>query len=299
MRNLDVTKGRYQGNNLARRFAIPFEYNRTTQINVTITTYENGEYSYSLLNPENYLVDESSLEIVYPKNNINEPLKTNEWITIWRNTDLLQLIDMTNQGAAWPETIEAGLDKLHQIVQEMFEKLSRTLILDIGNPQTIEDLFTSLDTYVYNAATSAANAATSEANAATSAANAANSETNAATSAANAEGWAAMASSRAASAEQSAISAKAYSAPDWNAGTAYTAGEVVSYIDGNSYRCIADCTGIVPTNTAYWTKITAYVGDDFWLLDAAGYIVPNTNPTYSGRWAIDGNGYIVPINNVA
>jgi hypothetical protein len=77
----------------------------------------------------------------------------------------------------------------------------------------------------------------------------------------------------------------------------YHAGDVVTYVDGSSYRAIADTTGNVPTDTTYWTKVTSYVGDDYWILDAAGYIVPNPTPTYSGRWEYDSDGYLVPINN--
>jgi hypothetical protein len=297
MRNLSVIKGLYQGNGVTRRWAIPFEYNDTAQIFVTITTYDEGDYTYRVLDRTEYTIDEDSVEIVYPKTDDDAPIPSTQYLTVWRDTDLLQLMDLTNQGAAWPDSIEASLDKLHQIVQELAEGLSRSLKVDIGDPQTPDEKLVAIQDYVLAAAESSRSASASEASAQRAAEAAATSETNAAESERNAEGWSEVASINAGKAEQAAVGAQAYNAPAWESDKEYMAGDVVTYIDGSSYRAIADNTGIIPTNTTYWTKITSYVGDDYWILDAAGYIVPNPNPTYSGRWEYDSAGYLVPINN--
>jgi hypothetical protein len=218
-------------------------------------------------------------------------------LTVWRDTDLLQLMDLTNQGAAWPDSIEASLDKLHQIVQELAEGLSRSLKVDIGDPQTPDEKLVAIQDYVLAAAESSRSASASEASAQRAAEAATGAAEVAVDAAEDAEGWASMASANAAKAEQAAVSAQAYSAPAWESDKEYVTDDVVTYIDGSSYRAIADSTGIIPTDTDYWTKVTSYVGDDYWIMDARGYIVPNSNPTYSGRWAIDEDGYIVPINN--
>ena len=298
MRNLSVIKGVYQGNGLTRRFVIPFEYTDTSQICVTITTYSEGDYTYRVLASTDYTIDTVAKEIIYPTSEMAEPIPSSQYLTVWRDTDLLQLMDLTNQGAAWPDSIEAALDKLTQIVQELNEGLSRSLKVDIGDPQTPEQKLLDMQDYVLAAASSAYDASASASRAGQAAEAAAVNEANAADSAEEAEGWAGVASSNAAKAEVAAVSAQAYSAPAWDSMTTYHAGEVVSYTDGNSYRAIADSEGIVPTDEDYWTKITNYVGDDYWMLDMSGYIIPNPDYNHSLRWEYDSNGYIVPINNV-
>jgi hypothetical protein len=218
-------------------------------------------------------------------------------ITIYRDTDVTQLTDLGNK---YPlPDIENMSDKLTEIIQELMETLARAVKVPIGDPKNPDERLTDLQNYVKNAAASALEAGNREASAQRAAEAAATSEANAADAAEEAEGWAGVASTNAAKAEQAAVSAQAYSAPPYDNDTTYHAGDVVTYTDGSSYRAVQDTTGNIPTDTTYWTKVTSYVGDDFWVLDAAGYIVPNSNPTYSGRWAIDGDGYIVPINNVA
>ena len=300
--NRDI-KVSYRGDGQNTVFPFSFPFIKSEYIHVAI--YDELTKTTVILE-DNYYVDAVAGNVIYPGwPNGEEPaeserppiLPATSILTVFRKTDVDQLTDL---GTKFPlPQIEAMADKLTEIIQEQEEKFDRTLMSEIGDPTTPAEKIEEMQGYVAASAANAQYAAESATNAAASATSAAASADSASTSAQSAQDWAGVATNRANAAEQSALSAKAYSAPDWNAGTAYTAGEVVSYIDGNSYRCIADCTGIVPTNTAYWTKITAYVGDDFWLLDAAGYIVPNTNPTYSGRWVIDGSGYIVPINNVA
>ena len=71
----------------------------------------------------------------------------------------------------------------------------------------------------------------------------------------------------------------------------------MTYTDGNTYRAIADSTDILPNDAAYWTRVNTYVGDNFFCIDEAGYIVPTDAPIYSGFWALDTEGYIVPIRS--
>jgi len=165
MRNLSVIKGIYQGNGVTRRFAIPFEYNDTAQIFVTVTTYDDGDYTYRVLDNTEFTIDEDSVEIVYPKSADDTPISNSQYLTVWRDTDLLQLIDLTNQGAAWPDSIEGSLDKLHQIVQELAEGLSRALKVDIGDPQTPDEKLIAIQDYVLAAAESSRSASASEASA--------------------------------------------------------------------------------------------------------------------------------------
>jgi hypothetical protein len=300
--NSDI-KVAYRGDGQTTVFPFGFDFIKGEYIHVAI--YDEITGSVTILE-DDYFVDTEAKNVIYPgwppgqepaESQRPPVLPETSILTVFRQTDIDQLTDL---GEKFPlPQIEAMVDKLTEILQEQNEKFSRTLISEVGDPTTPAEKIEEMQGYVVESAANAKRAEDSAAHASDSANSAAYSADSAAAAADNAAGWADTAGISANAAEQSAISAKAYSAPDWNAGTAYVAGDVVSYIDGNSYRCIADCTGIVPTDTTYWTKITSYVGDDFWVLDASGYIVPNTTPTYSGRWVIDGSGYIVPINNVA
>lgn len=127
MRNLSVIKGMYQGNGVTRLFAIPFEYSDTAQIFVSLATNLDGDYKIDPVDSSMFKIDTEAQGIVYPKSTTDSPISSGQILIVWRSTDLLQLLDLANQGAAWPDSIEAGLDKLHQIVQELAEELSRCI----------------------------------------------------------------------------------------------------------------------------------------------------------------------------
>lgn len=301
MINNTDTKVSYQGNGLTKVFPFSFPFIDKSYIKVAL--YDSLTDTTENLTAD-YYVDEVAKTVTYPgyapgqepaEESQPPVLPETSTITIYRNTDITQLTDL---GEKYPlPDIENMSDKLTEIIQELVETLARAVKVPIGDPKSPDEKLTDLQEYVKSAAASALEAGVREAAAQQAAEAAAISETNAADSAEDAEGWAGVASTNAAKAEAAAVSAQAYSAPPYDNDTTYHAGDVVTYTDGSSYRAIADTTGNLPTDTTYWTKITSYVGDDFWVLDAAGYIVPNSNPTYSGRWAIDDDGYIVPINN--
>lgn len=301
MVNNSDTKVSYRGNGQTTVFPFSFPFIHRDYIKVAI--YDSLTDETKTIDSD-YYVDTVANAVIYPgyepgqepAEALRPPiLPATSTITIYRQTDVDQL---TNLGEKYPlKDIENMSDKLTEIIQEILEKFTRTLMVPVGSPKTAEELLEELKDYVHQAAASAIEATTSEASAQRAAEAAATSEANAATSEQNAEGWSEVASINAGKAEQAAVSAQAYSAPAWGSDKEYTAGDVVTYIDGSSYRAIADSTGIIPTNTDYWTKVTSYVGDDYWIMDAMGYIVPNSNPTYSGRWEYDSDGYLVPINN--
>lgn len=301
MVNNSDTKVSYRGNGQTTVFPFSFPFIQRDYIKVAI--YDSLTDETKTIDSD-YYVDTVANTVIYPgyepgqepAEALRPPiLPATSTITIYRQTDVDQLTDL---GEKYPlKDIENMSDKLTEIIQELLENFTRTLMVPVGSPKTAEELLEELKDYVHQTAASATEAATSEASAQRAAENATGAANVAIDAAEEAEGWASTASTNAAKAEQAAVSAQAYSAPAWESDKEYTAGDVVTYIDGSSYRAIADNTGIIPTNTTYWTKVTSYVGDDFWIMDAMGYIVPNSNPTYSGRWAIDDDGYIVPINN--
>jgi len=386
MRNLSVIKGMYRGNGVNTRWVIPFEYADKSQIAAVLTLIKaDGTYEYSTIPSADFTVDESAKVVIYPKT--GAPISNSYYITIYRNTDLLQLVDLMNQGAAWPDTIEASFDKLHQIVQEHNETLSRTVRVDIGDPVTPEQRYLDMQTYVKETAASASAAAASQRAAATSASQAAGSQQAAAASASaaaasqqaaaasqsaaassansasasqqaaaasanqaaasarqttadanatardltsvqnlysqtnDARNQAQTAASRAAASQQAAEDAAAtatsqagavgtlanqaenilagyaaYQVPPWSASAEYTYPAVVSYTDGNTYRCIGQPApvGVPPASSQSWVRITTRGGDDFFDIDVWGGLMPAENPTAAFEWTLDDNGDIMP-----
>lgn len=177
MRNSTVVKAIYNGNDVTRRWSIPFEYIKTEEIGVILTTTILGNDSEEVVSTDDYTIDTDTNEVVYPSDLSEPPVETGKKVTIYRTTDLLQKTDFTNQGAVWPEAIEDSLDKLHQIVQEHTEEIGRAFKTNksssVSPKQYAEALIAASDAAV----TAASNAAISETNAGNSATSASNSAT--------------------------------------------------------------------------------------------------------------------------
>lgn len=88
----------------------------------------------------------------------------------------------------------------------------------------------------------------------------------------------------------------AYSVPPWDASTAYSYPTVVSYTDGNTYRCIGNNVpaGTTPDTSQEWVRITMLGGDDYFDIDLQGSLMPAVNPTFAYNWVLDANGCIMP-----
>ena len=207
MRNSTVVKAIYNGNGVTRRWDVPFEYLDTSEIEVILTTVVDDVNVEEHIPANEYSIDTSSNEVIYPSDMSKSPVEEGKKVTIHRVTDLFQESDYTNQGALWPESVEASFDKVHQILQEHQEGIGRSVKVDItGNDDPQQYFNEIIETAklglikageaiaaAENAAASEANAAASELNAANSAAAAlasqqaaALSETHAATSETNA-----------------------------------------------------------------------------------------------------------------
>lgn len=88
----------------------------------------------------------------------------------------------------------------------------------------------------------------------------------------------------------------AYSVPPWDASTVYSYPTVVSYTDGNTYRCIGNNVpaGTTPDTSQEWVRITMLGGDDYFDIDLQGSLMPAVNPTFAYNWVLDANGCIMP-----
>ncbi len=122
--------------------------------------------------------------ITYPSTGATR-LATGESLIIKRKLDLLQLVDLENQGGYFPDTLEQGIDRPIMIAIQQQEELDRAIKVPIGSTQTSSELLQSVYDASASASASASAAQTSEDNSSTSETNAAASAAAAAASAAS------------------------------------------------------------------------------------------------------------------
>ena len=296
-----VTKVIYDGDGKTTVFPFAFDFADVADVHVLL--YDADADQEKVLTKD-YYVDATAKTVHYPgyvpgqePAEADRPsvLSNRQKLVIYRETPLTQL---TNLGRKYPlKTIERMPDKLTYIVQELKEQVDRSIKNSISGAKTFVEYMKEIDNNAKTALKKALEAAASAVESHQQAEDAAASAKAAQESAAVSAGWNETAAANARVAKNAALSVAVYSAPEWQETAAYKAGDIVTYTDGNTYRAIADSTDILPTDAAYWTRVNTYVGDNFFCIDEAGYIVPTKAPTYSGFWTLDTEGYIVPIRS--
>jgi hypothetical protein len=214
-------------------------------------------------------------------------LGAGEMVTITSNMAASQTYDVTNAGGFYPSAMEDALDRAIILVQQLYERIVRTVALPVSS--SLANVFlpapvanrglkwnstatglvnTSTDPDVAGA-TSAAAAAASAAAAATSAGNASTSETNAGNSATAAATSAANAQSSYLAADKKYLGAKAADPTQDNQGAALatgawyfntTAGENRVY-SGTSWAAVTGGGGAVSSVYGRTGAVTANSGD--------------------------------------
>ena len=296
-----ATKVIYEGDGTTTVFPFAFDFADAADVHVLL--YDADADQEKVLTKD-YYVDATAKTVHYPgyvpgqePAEADRPavLSSRHKLVIYRETPLTQL---TNLGRKYPlKAIERMPDKLTYIVQELKEQVDRSIKNSISGAKTFVEYMNEIDNNAKTALKKAWEAAASAVESHQQAEEAAAQAKAAKASAAASAGWNETAEANARVAENAALSAAVFSAPEWTETASYQAGDIVIYTDGNTYRAIADNTDILPTDSAYWTQVNAYVGDNFFRIDEAGYIVPTEAPTYSGFWALDTEGYIVPIRS--
>ena len=215
--NSDV-KVSYQGNGSTKVFPFTFPFIDKSYIKVAI--YDSLTEETEILT-QDYFVDANAKTVTYPgyapgqePPEADQPpiLPSTSTITIYRSTEISQLVDL---GDNYPlPDIESMSDKLTEILQEHKESLDRSIKVQIGDPETPEEKFLDMQTYVAETAASAAAAAasalaagnsqTAAANSATAAGNSQTAAANSATAAASSQSAAANSALAASSSETSA-----------------------------------------------------------------------------------------------
>jgi hypothetical protein len=88
----------------------------------------------------------------------------------------------------------------------------------------------------------------------------------------------------------------AMQAPAWSSTKVYSYPDVVSYVDGNTYRCVGVNVpaGTHPDKSSNWVRLSVLGADDYFDVDIQGNLMPALNPTFAYDWQLDFNGNIMP-----
>lgn len=147
-----------------------------SDVKIVITDLDGSETEITT----NFTINTATSEITYPSVVSGLPAVTSGYlVTLYREEELTQELDLTRQGAFNSDNIEASLDKLTAIAQQHEEKFTRTIQYPIStDPDDLDPTpFLTQITEIKDAAEAAQTAAeTAETNAETAEANAESAE---------------------------------------------------------------------------------------------------------------------------
>jgi len=156
--SMQVTKRIYQGNGVTRAWDVDFPLASLNDLDIWVTS-PLGESSQVT---ENFSLNSAGTVLTYPtEQSEQDPLASGWTITLVRHTPMTQTIDLLRQGELDAEVLEAGYDKLTLLVQEMNEKIARSIKYPVSSQNTDEDTSNFLNTILaaQSSATSSAQAA--------------------------------------------------------------------------------------------------------------------------------------------
>ncbi len=182
--------GPYAGDGVTVAFSFAFKVQASTDIEVvSTTTVAAVAVDTTLVAGTDYTVALNADQDASPGGSVTATVApaVGAQITILRNLTLTQGASLPNQGGFYPKVIENALDKLTMMVQQLYEKTGRALLLSVADSITnLHDLLTSINNSASAAAGSASAAGASASSASGSATAAAGSATAAAASASDA-----------------------------------------------------------------------------------------------------------------
>jgi len=135
--SMQITKRIYKGNGVTRRWDVDFPLASPEDLRVYLTSPQGAEQEVF----SDFTLNDSRTELTYPAlSSGKEPLAEGWSITLARRTPLTQEIDLLRQGELDAEVLEDGYDKLTLIVQELDEKISRSIKYPVSS--RVDDLET-------------------------------------------------------------------------------------------------------------------------------------------------------------
>ena len=131
-----ICKRIYQADGENRRWAIDFPYLSASEIKVYCTDASGNETDVSA----QCVLDEIEHEIIYPTiASEQEPLAAGYKVTIMRATTPTQTLHLTQQGTLDATSLEQGFDKLTLHVQELSERVQRSIKYPVSSNKTNVD----------------------------------------------------------------------------------------------------------------------------------------------------------------
>jgi hypothetical protein len=285
-----VSRVQYTGNGAVDEYDFPYLFHDEDDL-VVIETTDEG-VSTTLTKTTHYTVTGEGEAAGGAVTRVAGNLPTDYLWTIYREVDLKQEVDLSNQQAYFLETMETALDHVTMIAQQLQEQLDRTLQDDIVSAEGIDwdDVTDAVDDA--ETAATAAEAAQTAAEAAQTAAETAQTDAETAqTDAETAQGLAETAQTAAEDAAGDAETAQAAAeAAQGLAETAQTAAEAAKD-DAETAQTAAEAAAAQPCfsvcTSANGTDVT---GDGTW------YTIPFDTVIYDDNLDFDttNNWYVVP-----
>ena len=119
-----ITKRIYEGNGITRQWDIDFPLMAADDLRVYVTSDQGEETEITT----GFSINVARTQLEYPTAQSGlEPLADGEKITLVRQTPLTQGIDLIRQGELDAEVLEQGYYKLTLAVQELNEKVDRSI----------------------------------------------------------------------------------------------------------------------------------------------------------------------------
>lgn len=130
-----ITSGPYVGNNVADTFSYTFRIEDKNQLNVYQT--DDNEVQTLLTVDTDYTVNGIGVDAGGTIELTAGPLLVNYELYIKSNFDETQLTSFESQGGFFPEVHESAMDKLTYLIQQLLDRISRSLQLSDGFSGTV------------------------------------------------------------------------------------------------------------------------------------------------------------------
>lgn len=285
MINNKDTKVSYKGNGQTTVFPFSFPFIKAEYIHVAI--YDSLTKETKILTSD-YYVDSTAKTVTYPgyppgqapaEQNTPPILPETSYITIFRQTDIDQLIDL---GSKYPlPEIESMVDKLTEIQQEHSESLSRCVMVDIASGMVPAEYLQQIISKAAEAKKAADSAEESKTVAAESAA--------AATEAATAAGQSATDAAMSLQEAKDLIGVIGVAGEAYDPTKTYKIPDIVITPDGTAWRCLQTSTGEYPATSSKWVAVALAQGETF-EYDDDGNLMPLEYAQTSSMWqVVDGD----------
>lgn len=130
--SMQITKRIYRGNGVTREWDVDFPLISAENLGVYLTSPQGAEEEIFA----DFSVDPLTHKLIYPTvESGKSPLGADWKLTLLRRTPLTQEIDLLRQGELDAEVLEEGYDKLTMLVQELGEKVDRSIKYPVSSQE--------------------------------------------------------------------------------------------------------------------------------------------------------------------